>query len=243
MRGRLVLLGVVLQLLEELLAGPESRDPHLDVDVGPEAAEADELAGDIDDPHGLAQIQDEDLAAHAERLSGKMLVSLTKGIEAHTFKLMSQILEDIAPQARIGVLSGPNLAREIAEHALTATVVASEDEDGDQNFHTLRGQLLFEPTDTLDINIIADFTSREENCCTGVTVVRGGTAAIIAGMAEAIEAGQAEGSLPVQGDAKALAQSLYQLWLGASIMVKIVRTPQPFANALRTTRHLLGLPR
>lgn len=69
------------------------------------------------------------LAAHAERLSGKMLVSLTKGIEAQTFKLMSQILEEIAPQARIGVLSGPNLAREIAEHALTATVVASEDEE------------------------------------------------------------------------------------------------------------------
>jgi len=69
-----------------------------------------------------------------------------------------------------------------------------------------------------------------------------GTAAIIAGMAAAIEAGQAEGSLPVQDDAKALAQSLYQLWLGASIMVKIVRTPQPFDNALRTTRHLLGLP-
>ncbi|MEN5424984.1 TetR/AcrR family transcriptional regulator [Stenotrophomonas pennii] len=68
-----------------------------------------------------------------------------------------------------------------------------------------------------------------------------GTAAIIAGMAAAIEAGQTEGSLPVQDDAKALAQSLYQLWLGASIMVKIVRTPQPFDNALRTTRHLLGL--
>ena len=32
------------------------------------------------------------------------------------------------PQARIGVLSGPNLAREVAEHALTATVVASQDE-------------------------------------------------------------------------------------------------------------------
>jgi glycerol-3-phosphate dehydrogenase (NAD(P)+) len=68
------------------------------------------------------------LAAHVERLSGKMLVSLTKGIEPQTFKLMSQILEEIAPDARIGVLSGPNLAREIAEHALTATVVASEDE-------------------------------------------------------------------------------------------------------------------
>ena len=69
------------------------------------------------------------LMPHAECLSGKLLVSLTKGIEAHTFKLMSEILEEIAPQARIGVLSGPNLAREIAEHALTATVVASEDEE------------------------------------------------------------------------------------------------------------------
>ncbi|KTB66896.1 NAD(P)H-dependent glycerol-3-phosphate dehydrogenase [Pseudomonas syringae] len=68
------------------------------------------------------------LSPHVERLNGKMLVSLTKGIEAQSFKLMSQILEEIVPQARIGVLSGPNLAREIAEHALTATVVASEDE-------------------------------------------------------------------------------------------------------------------
>lgn len=69
------------------------------------------------------------LAPHAQLLAGKLLVSLTKGIEAQTFKLMSEILEDIAPQARIGVLSGPNLAREVAEHALTATVVASEDEE------------------------------------------------------------------------------------------------------------------
>jgi glycerol-3-phosphate dehydrogenase (NAD(P)+) len=69
------------------------------------------------------------LTPHVDLLAGKMLVSLTKGIEADTFKLMSEILQDIAPTARIGVLSGPNLAREIAEHALTATVVASEDED------------------------------------------------------------------------------------------------------------------
>ncbi|WP_079202403.1 NAD(P)H-dependent glycerol-3-phosphate dehydrogenase [Pseudomonas sp. CC6-YY-74] len=65
----------------------------------------------------------------AEQLSGKLLVSTTKGIEAQSFKLMSQILEEIAPQARIGVMSGPNLAREVAEHALTATVIASEDEE------------------------------------------------------------------------------------------------------------------
>ena len=69
------------------------------------------------------------LEGRSEALAGKMLVSLTKGIEAQTFKLMSQILEEIAPKSRIAVISGPNLAREIAEHELTATVVASEDED------------------------------------------------------------------------------------------------------------------
>ena len=68
------------------------------------------------------------LQPFSAQLAGKQLVSTTKGIEAHGFKLMSQILEEIAPQARIGVLSGPNLAREVAEHALTATVVASDDE-------------------------------------------------------------------------------------------------------------------
>lgn len=68
------------------------------------------------------------LQPQSAQLSGKLLVSTTKGIEAQSFKLMSQILEEIAPQARIGVISGPNLAKEVAEHALTATVVASEDE-------------------------------------------------------------------------------------------------------------------
>lgn len=64
----------------------------------------------------------------AAALTNKMLISMTKGIEANSFLLMSQILEQIAPLSKIGVLSGPNLAREIAEHALTATVIASEDE-------------------------------------------------------------------------------------------------------------------
>ncbi|MEI2430479.1 TonB-dependent receptor [Lysobacter yananisis] len=59
----------------------------------------------------------------------------------------------------------------------------AEREDGDQNFHTLRGQLLFEPTENLDINLIADFSSREENCCVGLTTVRGPTAAIVNALA------------------------------------------------------------
>lgn len=68
------------------------------------------------------------LQPHAQILAQRSLVSTTKGIEAGSFKLMSQILEDIAPEARISVLSGPNLAREIAEQALTASVIASENQ-------------------------------------------------------------------------------------------------------------------
>lgn len=52
-------------------------------------------------------------------------------------------------------------------------------EDGDQNFHTLRGQLLLEPSESLDLLFSADFTSREENCCATVTTQRGSTAAIL----------------------------------------------------------------
>lgn len=55
-----------------------------------------------------------------------ILISTTKGIEAGSFKLMSQILGQEAPQARIGVMSGPNLAKEIAAKNLTGTVIASE---------------------------------------------------------------------------------------------------------------------
>ncbi len=63
------------------------------------------------------------VAAHAPESA--MLVSTTKGIEPGAFKLMSQILGEELPEARIGVLSGPNLAKEIASKHLTGTVIAS----------------------------------------------------------------------------------------------------------------------
>ncbi|TVP88779.1 MAG: NAD(P)H-dependent glycerol-3-phosphate dehydrogenase [Pseudomonadaceae bacterium] len=60
-------------------------------------------------------------------LTDKIVVSTTKGIQLPGFVLMSDIIEEAAPTARVAVLSGPNLAREMAEGALTATVVASPD--------------------------------------------------------------------------------------------------------------------
>lgn len=60
---------------------------------------------------------------------GAVLISTTKGIESGSFDMMSQILNQEAPSAKVGVLSGPNLAKEIAKKDLTGTVIASPDED------------------------------------------------------------------------------------------------------------------
>lgn len=57
------------------------------------------------------------------------LVSTTKGIEPEGFLLMSQVLQELYPNNPIGVLSGPNLAKEIAKRELAATVIASKDSD------------------------------------------------------------------------------------------------------------------
>jgi TetR/AcrR family transcriptional repressor of nem operon len=68
-----------------------------------------------------------------------------------------------------------------------------------------------------------------------------GTAGIIARLAQALRQGVEDGSLSLDDAPENVAQSLYQLWLGASVMVKIVRTPQPFDAAWQTTRGMLRL--
>jgi len=72
-------------------------------------------------------------------------------------------------------------------------------------------------------------------------VLNQGTSAIIARMADAIEGGVADGSLAVDDTPERVAESLYQLWLGASVMVKIVRGAGPFDSAMAVTRHMLHL--
>lgn len=66
--------------------------------------------------------------AHAWFNPQQLLISTTKGIDADGFLLMSQILAQETPCKQIGVLSGPNLAKEIANRTLTGTVIASEHE-------------------------------------------------------------------------------------------------------------------
>ncbi|HQX24508.1 MAG TPA: TonB-dependent receptor [Pseudomonadota bacterium] len=59
----------------------------------------------------------------------------------------------------------------------------TSDEDVTQDFYSFRAQMLFEPTESVDINFAADFTERNEECCAGVTLIRGPTAAIVDALA------------------------------------------------------------
>ncbi|WP_404337219.1 TetR/AcrR family transcriptional regulator [Sphingomonas sp. MMS12-HWE2-04] len=71
--------------------------------------------------------------------------------------------------------------------------------------------------------------------------LKAGTAGIIARLKAVIEAGVADGSLRAADPAEDLAATLYHQWLGASVMVKILRTHDPFETALHSTRRMLGL--
>jgi glycerol-3-phosphate dehydrogenase (NAD(P)+) len=65
------------------------------------------------------------LALHLE--SSAVLMSLTKGLERGTGRRMSEVLMDLAPTHVVSVLSGPNLAGEIAAGQPAASVVACTD--------------------------------------------------------------------------------------------------------------------
>ena len=68
--------------------------------------------------------------------------------------------------------------------------------------------------------------------------LRDGTDRIIDSIVLCVEAAIAEGSLPDQS-ARQLATSLYQLWLGASLLTKLHRDDQHMMHAMAFTRELI----
>ena len=59
---------------------------------------------------------------------GTLVVSATKGIEAESLALMSQVFAECLPQARFAVLSGPSFAAEVCQGQPTAVVAAATEE-------------------------------------------------------------------------------------------------------------------
>ena len=108
---------------------------------------------------------------------GVPVVSLAKGFEQGTGLRMSEVAAEVLPGRPVGVLTGPNLAREILEGRSAATVVASTDPD---TAVTLQGLLA---TDRLRVYTNDDLVGCELGGALKNVI------ALAAGLAEGLETG------------------------------------------------------
>ena len=70
--------------------------------------------------------------------------------------------------------------------------------------------------------------------------LRDGTDRVVQRLAQCLEEARVDGSVPATLAAHATALTLYELWLGASLLAKLRRDDSPFEHALRSTELLLG---
>ncbi|HEX3925594.1 MAG TPA: NAD(P)H-dependent glycerol-3-phosphate dehydrogenase [Streptosporangiaceae bacterium] len=101
-----------------------------------------------------AQSLRENLARWAPLLPpGALLVSLMKGVELGSCDRMSEVIGQVAgaPPERIAVVSGPNLAREIAQREFAATVVACTDNDHAEQLQRACHTAYFRPYTNPDV--------------------------------------------------------------------------------------------
>lgn len=134
------------------------------------------------------------------------LVSLMKGVELGSLKRMSEVIAevgDIAPH-RIAVVSGPNLAREIARREPAASVVACADEDVATALQQRVHSPAFRPYTSVDV-LGCEFGGAYKNVvalCVGMAVGLGfgdnTTASLITrGLAETARLAMHQGANPL----------------------------------------------
>lgn len=92
-------------------------------------------------------------AWHHQLSDDQQFMSLIKGIELNTTLRMSQVIEEVTciSPSRISVLSGPNLAKEIAQRQPTATTIACHDQDTAQRMQAAFMTPYFRPYWTTDV--------------------------------------------------------------------------------------------
>lgn len=69
--------------------------------------------------------------------------------------------------------------------------------------------------------------------------MKAGTAQIVDRLERMIAAGVGDGSLTIDADPRATAETLYDLWLGASVMAKIHRSAACLDRCMEATRRIL----
>ncbi|HEY0639268.1 MAG TPA: NAD(P)H-dependent glycerol-3-phosphate dehydrogenase [Pseudonocardiaceae bacterium] len=157
--GREVVLWARRPVVAEAVCGGENPDylPGVRLPPGLTATTDASLALSGADAVVLA-VPSQQVRAHLERWRpllppGTTLLSLSKGVEHGTLQRMSEVIVESAGVApsRVAVLSGPNLAREIAAEQPTATVVACADHDRAVALQQACGTRYFRPYTNTDV--------------------------------------------------------------------------------------------
>lgn len=105
------------------------------------------------------------------------VVSLTKGLEVGSRARMSEIIKEVVPGHPIGVLTGPNLAKEILSGHAAATVIAMDDHNVARALQPL-----------FSSNVFRVYTNEDVVGCELGGVLKN-VVAIAAGMADGLGAG------------------------------------------------------
>ena len=87
--------------------------------------------------------------------------------------------EDLSVEVKEGALFVAARKRDGYVDVNTGAGPRTLDNDQNQDFYTLRGQALYTPADGFNVNVIADYSKRQESCCAGVQIIDGPTAAIV----------------------------------------------------------------
>lgn len=135
-----------------------------------------------------------------------VMVSLMKGIELGTHQRMSEVIAEVtgAGPERIAVVSGPNLAREIANREPAASVVACADQSVAEHLQKLCHSAAFRPYSMTDV-IGCELAGTAKNIiglavgvCVGLGFGDNTKASVITrGLAETSRLGAAIGADPV----------------------------------------------
>jgi glycerol-3-phosphate dehydrogenase (NAD(P)+) len=153
----------------------EKLDPELRATCSLEeaAAQADVLVMAVPS-HGFRGVL-EDAAPHVRPWIP--IVSLTKGLEQGTKLRMTQVVDELLPGHPTGVLTGPNVAREVFEGFAAAAVIAMPDEHVARALQAIFSRTLFRVYTSTDV-VGAETAGALKN-----------VVAIAAGMAQGLGAG------------------------------------------------------
>jgi glycerol-3-phosphate dehydrogenase (NAD(P)+) len=197
---------------------------------------------------------------------GCVLVSLMKGIELGTTRRMSEVIAEVtgAGPGRIAVVSGPNLAKEIALRQPAASVVASADEAVAEKLQQVCLTAYFRPytnTDVLGVEIggaVKNVIALAVGMAKGMGMGDNSQASIITrGLAEITRLGLAQGAdaatfagLAGVGDLVATCMSplsrnrTFGENLGKGMTLdELVRTTRQTAEGVKSAQSILALAR